>query len=233
MFKKNIYLIIFISLFTGCVEKNPEIISYDLSNYWFNMKSLNDNKTILSKSLISQYNDGVKSDEYEDFTLYKKDKTNVNQIEVYTFFEDINSQNFKAIISEKNADLKYDILKNEINEIYVPENQISNYKRYIKVNDKVIEEKFEGSVFSCRLSNYYEKINVKDKINTFFNKKYSTEDKSYKDVMELLCNDTSVDGEYFIFMAKDIGNIFYMRKDKTQGSLEEAFSILESQTILE
>ena len=34
-------------------------------------------------------------------------------------------------------------------------------------------------------------------------------------------------------MAKDLGNIFYMRKDKTEGNLEEAFSILESQTIIE
>ncbi len=233
MFKKNMYLILTMALFTGCLEKNPEITSYDLSNYWFNMKSLNDNKTILSKSLISQYNDGVKSDEYEDFTVYKKNKTNINQVEVYTFFEDINNQNFKTMFADKNIDLKYDISKNEIIETYVPENQVSNYKRYISINDKVIEENFEGSLFLCTFSNYYENINVKDKINNFFNKKYSMVDKNYKDVMELSCKDSSVDGEYYIFMAKDLGNIFYMRKDKVEGNLEEAFSILENQTILE
>lgn len=233
MFKKNMYLILTMALFTGCLEKNPEITSYDLSNYWFNMKSLNDNKTILSKSLISQYNDGVKSDEYEDFTVYKKNKTNINQVEVYTFFEDINNQNFKTMFADKNIDLKYDISKNEIIETYVPENQVSNYKRYVSINDKVIEENFEGSLFLCTFSNYYENINVKDKINNFFNKKYSIVDKNYKDVMELSCKDSSVDGEYYIFMAKDLGNIFYMRKDKIEGNLEEAFSILENQTILE
>ena len=233
MFKKSIYLLSIFALFTGCVEKNPEITTYDLSNYWFNMKSLNENKTLLSKSLISQYNDGVKSDEYEDFTVYKKNKTNINQIEVYTFFEDINNQNFKTMFADKNVDLKYDISKDGIIETYVPENQVSNYKRYININDKVIEENFEGSLFLCTFSNHYEKINVKDKINNFFNKKYSMVDKNYNNVMELSCKDSSVDGEYYIFMAKDLGNIFYMRKDKTEGNLEEAFSILESQTIIE
>ena len=75
MFKKSIYLVSIFALFTGCVEKNPEITTYDLSNYWFNMKSLNDNKTVLSKSFIEQYDNGVKSDEYKDFTVYKKSKT--------------------------------------------------------------------------------------------------------------------------------------------------------------
>ena len=233
MFKKNICLLSIIALFTGCLEKNPEITTYDLSNYWFNMKSLNENKTLLSKSFIEQYNNGIKSDEYEDFTIYKKSKTDINQIEVYTFFEDINNQNFKKMMSNKNIDLKYNILENKILETYVPENQVSNYKRFISINDKVIEENFEGSLFLCTLSNYYEKINIKDKINNFYNNRYSKDDKIYNDVIEFSCKDSSVDGEYYIFMAKDIGNIFYMRKDKIEGNIEESFSILESQTIIE
>jgi hypothetical protein len=79
MFKKNISLIAILALFTGCIEKNIENQTYDLSNYWFNMKSLNDNKTVLSKSFIEQYDNGVKSDEYTDFTVYKKSKTNIKQ----------------------------------------------------------------------------------------------------------------------------------------------------------
>jgi hypothetical protein len=31
-------------------------------------------------------------------------------------------------------------------------------------------------------------------------------------------------------MAKDIGNIFFMRKDKIEDSVEESFSILDTQT---
>ena len=234
MFKKSIYLVSIFALFTGCVEKNPEIISYDLSNYWFNMKSLNDNKTVLSKSFIEQYDNGVKSDEYTDFTVYKKSKTNINQVEVYTFFEDINNQNFKMMMSDKNIDLKYDISKNEIKENFVPENQISSYKIHISLNDKVIEEKdLDKSIFVCLFSNHYEKMNIKDKINNFYNNRYSKDDKIYNDVIEFSCKDSSIDGEYYIFMAKDIGNIFYMRKDKIEGNIEESFSILESQTIIE
>ena len=74
---------------------------------------------------------------------------------------------------------------------------------------------------------------IKDKINNFYNNRYSKDDKIYNDVIEFSCKDSSVDGEYYIFMAKDIGNIFYMRKDKIEGNIEESFSILESQTIIE
>jgi hypothetical protein len=234
MFKKNIFLISILALFVGCSQKEPSIKTYDLTTYWFNMKSLNDNKILLNKSLIEEYDNGAKSNEYPDFTVYKKSKTDLNQIEVYTFFEDINNQNFKTMMSDKNIDLKYDILKNEIKETFVPENQVSSYKRFINLNDKVIEEKdADESIFVCTFSNYYEKINVKDKINIFFNKKYFNDDKIYNDVMELSCKDSSVNGEYYIFMAKDIGNIFFMRKDKVEGNLEESFSVLESQMIIE
>ena len=234
MFKKNISLISILALFIGCAHKEPNLKTYDLTNYWFNMQSLSDNKTLLNKSLIEQYNDGIKSNEYADFTVYKKNKMDLNQIEVYTFFEDIDNKNLKIMIANKNIDLKYDILKNEIKETFVPENQISNYKRFITINDKVIEEKdLDGGTFICIFSNHYEKINIKDKINSFFNNKYFNEDKIYNNVMELSCKDTFVNGEYHIFMAKDIGNIFFMRKDKIQTSTEESFSILKSQTILD
>ena len=231
MFKKNICLISILALFVGCSQKESSIKTYDLTNYWFNMKSLNNGKTLLSKSLIEEYNNGVKSNEYPDFRVYKKSEADLNQIEVYTFFEDINNQNFKTMMSDKNIDLKYDILKNEIKETFVPENQVSIYKRFINLNDKVIEEKdADESIFVCTFSNYYEKINVKDKINSFFNNKYFNEDKIYNNVMELSCKDTFVNGEYHIFMAKDIGNIFFMRKDKIEDSVEESFSILDTQT---
>jgi hypothetical protein len=233
MFKKNICLISILALFVGCSQKEPSIKTYDLTTYWFNMKSLNDNKTLLNKSLIEQYDDGIKSNEYTDFTVYKKNKIDLNQIEEYTFFEDINEQNFKMIIANKNIDLKYDISKNEIKETFVPENQVSSYKRFININDKVIEEKdADESIFVCIFSNYYEKINIKDKINSFYNKKYFNDDKIYNDVMELSCKDSSVNGEYYIFMAKNIGNIFFMRKDKVEDIIEESFSVLKSQTVV-
>ena len=58
-------------------------------------------------------------------------------------------------------------------------------------------------------------------------------DKNYNNVMELECKDSFVDGEYYIYMAKDIGTIFYMRKDKEDNSVEESFSILENQVIID
>jgi hypothetical protein len=233
MFKKNISLIAILALFTGCIEKNIENQTYDLSNYWFNMKNLSNNKIVLNKNLTQQFNDGNETSKYTDYVVYKKAQES-NQLEQYIFFEDINKQNYKSMLSNRSADLKYNISKNEVKETFVAENQISNYKREIKLNDKVIEEKNDdGSSFGCKFSNYYENLNVKNRINEFFNSKYSALDKSYNNVIELQCKDSFVDGEYYIYMAKDIGTIFYMRNDREDNSLEESFSILESQTIID
>ena len=234
MFKKNICLIAVFALFTGCVQKNVQIETHDLANHWFNTENLNDNKIIFNKNFTEQFNDGKKTSSYIDFKIYKKGKINLNQIEQYSFFEDINKENYKSMISKDNMDLKYNILINEIKESSViDEKQISTYKRNIKINDNVIEESdIDGSSIVCSFSNYYENINTKDKINEFFKAKYSTKDKNYKDVIELSCKDSFV-GEYYIYMAKNIGIVLFMNKDIDDGSLEETYSILDTQTIME
>ena len=234
MFKKNICLIATLALFIGCVQKNVQIETYDLSNHWFNVEKLDNNKIIFNKNFTEQFNDGEKTSSYIDFKIYKKDKTNLNQIEQYSFFEDINKENYKSMISKDNMDLKYNILINEIKESSViDEKQISTYKRNIKINDNVIEESdIDGSSIVCSFSNYYENINTKDKINEFFKAKYSTKDKNYKNVIELSCKDSFV-GEYYIYMAKNIGIVLFMNKDIDDGSLEETYSILDTQTIME
>ena len=234
MFKKNICLIATLALFIGCVQKNVQIETYDLSNHWFNVEKLDNNKIIFNKNFTEQFNDGEKTSSYIDFKIYKKDKTNLNQIEQYSFFEDINKENYKSMISKDNMDLKYNILINEIKESSViDEKQISTYKRNIKINDNVIEESdIDGSSIVCLFSNYYENINTKDKINEFFKAKYSTKDKNYKNVIELSCKDSFV-GEYYIYMAKNIGIVLFMNKDIDDGSLEETYSILDTQTIME
>lgn len=235
MFKKSIYTIAVLALFSGCAQKDVSVGSYDLANHWFNVKSLNDNKVVLNKNFTEQYNDGHKTSSYADFNVYKKSKTNLNEMEKYTFFEDINKQNYKTMLSSKDADLKYSILPNEIKENFIiDEKQISSYKRNLKINDIVIKENdIDGSTLLCKFSNYYESMNTKDKINDFFKTKYSTKDKNYNNVMELSCKDSFVDGEYIIFMAKDTGIVLFMRKDIDDGSVEESFSILDSQTVME
>lgn len=235
MFKKNICVIAVLALFTGCVQKDFSMNSYDLSNHWFNVKSLNDNKIVLNKNFTEQYNDGSRTSAYTDFNLYKKSNIDLNQVEQYTFFEDINKQNYKTMLSSKSVDLKYNIFQNEIKEkFYVDEQQISSYKRNIRIKDKVIEENdIDGNMLICTFSNYYENMSIKDKINEFFKSKYSVKNKDYKNVIELSCQDSYVDGEYHIYMAKDIGIVLFMRKDKDDGSLEESFSILDTQTILD
>lgn len=234
MFKKNICLIAILALFTGCVQKNVQIETHDLANHWFNTENLNNNKIIFNKNFTEQFNDGKKTSSYIDFKIYKKGKINLNQIEQYSFFEDTNKENYKSLISKDNMDLTYNILINEIKESSViDEKQISTYKRNIKINDNVIEESdIDGSSIVCSFSNYYENINTKDKINEFFKAKYSTKDKNYKNVIELSCKDSFV-GEYYIYMAKNIGIVLFMNKDIDDGSLEETYSILDTQTIME
>ena len=234
MFKKNICAIAVLALFTGCVQKDLSMNNYDLANHWFSIKNLNDNKIVLNKNFTEQYNDGSKTSAYTDFNLYKKSNID-NQLEQYTFFEDINKDNYKTMISNKNVDLKYNILPNEIKESFVmDEKQISSYKRNIKIKDKIIEESdIDGNVLTCIFSSYYEKMSIKDKVNEFFKSKYSTKDKNYNNVLELSCKDSYVDGEYHIYLAKDIGTVLFMRKDMDDGSLEESFSVLDTQTILD
>ncbi|MDZ7818532.1 MAG: hypothetical protein U5K55_07910 [Aliarcobacter sp.] len=76
-------------------------------------------------------------------------------------------------------------------------------------------------------------MNIKDKINVYFKSKYFIKDKNYNNVLELSCKDSFVEGEYYIYMAKDIGTILFMGKDEEDGSLVETFSILDTQTILD
>ena len=235
MFKKSIYAITVLTLFTACSQKDLSVNSYDLATYWFNVKSLNDNKVILNKNVTEQYNDGHKTSSYVDFNVYKKNKTDLNQIEKYSFFEDINKENYKLMISNKSVNLKYNIFVNEIKENFeVDPKQISSYKRNIKINDNIIEDKdIDGNELVCSFSNYYENINIKDKINVYFKSKYFTKDKNYNNVVEVLCKDSFIKDEYYIFMAKDIGTILFMGKDEEDGSLVETYSILDTQTILD
>ena len=58
MFKKNICLIAILALFTGCVQKNVQNETYDLSNHWFNVEKLDNNKIIFNKNFTEQFNDG-------------------------------------------------------------------------------------------------------------------------------------------------------------------------------
>ena len=235
MFKKSIYAITVLSLFTACSQKDLSVNSYDLASHWFNVKSLNDNKVVLNKNFTEQYNDGHKTSSYIDFNVYKKSKTDLNQIEKYSFFEDINKENYKLMISNKSVDLKYNIFANEIKENFeIDAKQISSYKRNIKINDKIIEDKdIDGNELVCSFSNYYENINIKDKINVYFKSKYFTKDKNYNNVVEVLCKDSFIKDEYYIFMAKDIGTILFMGKDEEDGSLVGTYSILDTQTILD
>jgi|GEM_PF-4904932 len=235
MFKKSIYAITVLTLFTACAQKDVSVNSYDLATHWFNIKSLNDNKVVINKNFTEQYNDGHKTSSYVDFNVYKKNKADLNQIEKYSFFEDINKENYKSMISNKSVDLKYNIFENEIKKNFeINKKQITSYKRNIKINDKVIEERdVDGKKLVCTFTNYYETMNIKDKINAYFNSKYFTKDINYDNVLEVLCKDSFVEGEYYIYMAKDIGTILFMRKDKDDGSSEDTYSILDTQTIVE
>jgi hypothetical protein len=235
MFKKSICTISILALFTGCAQKDVSVNGYDLATHWFNIKSLNDNKVVINKNFTEQYNDGHKTSSYVDFNVYKKNKADLNQIEKYSFFEDINKENYKTMISNESVNLKYNIFENEIKKNFeLNKKQITNYKRNIKINDKVIEERdIDGKKLVCTFTNYYKSMNIKDKINTYFNSKYFTKDINYDNVVEVLCKDSFVEGEYYIYMAKDIGTILFMKKDKDDGSSEDTFSILDTQTIVE
>ena len=235
MFKKSIYAITVLTLFTACAEKNDNVDTYDLSTHWFNMKSLDNNKVVINKNYTEQYNNGNKTSSYVDFNVYKKNKTGIYQIEKYSFFEDINKENYKSMLLDKNVDLKYNISQNDINEEFeLDKKQVSSYKKDIKINDKVIDEvDIDGNILVCTFTNYHKNINVKDKINTYFKAEYFAKDKNYNDVVELSCKDSFMENEYHIYMAKNMGTILFMGIGEEDGSVVDTFSILDTQTILD
>ena len=235
MFKKSICTIAVLSLFTACAEKNDNVDTYDLSTHWFNMKSLDNNKVVINKNYTEQYNNGNKTSNYADFNVYRKNKTGLFQIEKYSFFEDINKENYKSMLLDKNVDLKYNISQNDINEEFeLDKKQVSSYKKDIKINDKVIDEvDIDGNILVCTFTNYHKNINVKDKINTYFKAEYFAKDKNYNDVVELSCKDSFMENEYHIYMAKNMGTILFMGIGEEDGSVVDTFSILDTQTILD
>ena len=235
MFKKSICTIAVLSLFTACAEKNDNVDTYDLSTHWFNMKSLDNNKVVINKNYTEQYNNGNKTSSYVDFNVYKKNKTDIYQIEKYSFFEDINKENYKSMLLDKNVDLKYNISQNDINEEFeLDKKQVSSYKKDIKINDKVLDEvDIDGKILVCTFTNDHKKINVKDKINTYFKAEYFAKDKNYNDVVELSCKDSFMENEYHIYMAKNMGTILFMGIGEEDGSVVDTFSILDTQTILD
>ena len=235
MFKKSICTIAVLSLFTACAEKNDNVDTYDLSTHWFNMKSLDNNKVVINKNYTEQYNNGNKTSSYVDFNVYKKNKTGIYQIEKYSFFEDINKENYKSMLLDKNVDLKYNISQNDINEEFeLDKKQVSSYKKDIKINDKVIDEvDIDGNILVCTFTNYHKNINFKDKINTYFKAEYFAKDKNYNDVVELSCKDSFMENEYHIYMAKNMGTILFMGIGEEDGSVVDTFSILDTQTILD
>ena len=235
MFKKSICTIAVLSLFTACAEKNDNVDTYDLSTHWFNMKSLDNNKVVINKNYTEQYNNGNKTSSYVDFNVYKKNKTGIYQLEKYCFFEDINKENYKSMLLDKNVDLKYNISQNDINEEFeLDKKQVSSYKKDIKINDKVIDEvDIDGNILVCTFTNYHKNINVKDKINTYFKAEYFAKDKNYNDVVELSCKDSFMENEYHIYMAKNMGTILFMGIGEEDGSVVDTFSILDTQTILD
>ena len=235
MFKKSICTIAVLSLFTACAEKNVNVDTYDLSTHWFNLKSLNDNKVVINKNYTEQYNNGNKTSSYADFNVYRKNKTGVYQIEKYSFFEDINKENYNSMLLDKNVDLKYNISQNEIKEEFeLDKEQVSSYKKNIKINDKIIDEvDIDGNVLVCTFTNYYKSMNIKDKINAYFKANYFTKDKNYNDVVELSCKNSFMENEYYIYKAKDIGTILFMGIGEEDGSVVNTFSILDTQTILD
>ena len=235
MFKKSICTIAVLSLFTACAEKNDNVDTYDLSTHWFNMKSLDNNKVVINKNYTEQYNNGNKTSSYVDFNVYKKNKKGIYQIEKYSFFEDINKENYKSMLLDKNVDLKYNISQNDINEEFeLDKKQVSSYKKDIKINDKVIDEvDIDGNILVCTFTNYHKNINVKDKINTYFKAEYFAKDKNYNDVVELSCKDSFMENEYHIYMAKNMGTILFMGIGEEDGSVVDTFSILDTQTILD
>ena len=235
MLKISICTIAVLSLFTACAEKNDNVDTYDLSTHWFNMKSLDNNKVVINKNYTEQYNNGNKTSSYVDFNVYKKNKTGIYQIEKYSFFEDINKENYKSMLLDKNVDLKYNISQNDINEEFeLDKKQVSSYKKDIKINDKVIDEvDIDGNILVCTFTNYHKNINVKDKINTYFKAEYFAKDKNYNDVVELSCKDSFMENEYHIYMAKNMGTILFMGIGEEDGSVVDTFSILDTQTILD
>ncbi|BAK73788.1 hypothetical protein [Arcobacter sp. L] len=240
MFKKeSLILSCSVLLFVGCGgggggSSTPTIQKYDLYSYSLNPSVLSEDKISVENNTFTIYADNVQTIKYVDATVYNKNSS--NKINEYEFHNNTIStiDQYNQLIASKTVFAEFEILTDVIKYTYFYDNSVEVITRNVAIGEKIISETdTDGSVWTCNLNKHYDTINVKDTINSFFGKEYSTSTKTYNDVIEEICVDSVSDEVLHSFLAKDIGLIFQLNTETlTTGVKEERFLVVDSHVLL-
>ena len=231
-------LVLTATIFTGCGGGGggSSSTSYDFYSYLVNPEILTNDKVVSAKYHDVRYLDGVQKYYDYDNSLYQK--YDDDSIEEYYYMTSsiTNTTEYYNNISSQIPSSQYDISDTKMVEIDLYDSSQFDIKRIISIGDKISENITDtGSTFTCNFSKHYDSINIKDTIESFYNTtSYASIDKTYSDVLELICTDSLTDEENYVYFSKNIGLIFGMYNETTtSGEKENLISFLSSYYVID
>jgi hypothetical protein len=232
-------LVLTATIFTGCGGGgggSSTTTSYDFYSYLVNPEILTNDKVVSAKYHDVTYLDGVQDSTSTDNILSQK--YDDNSIEEYYYMTSsiTNTTEYYNNISSQIASSQYDISGTKIVEIDLYDSSQYDIKRIISIGDKISENITNtGSTYTCNFSKHYDSINIKDTIESFYNTtSYASIDKTYSDVLELICTDSLTDEENYVYFSKNIGLIFGMYNEtETSGEKENFIKFLTSYYVID
>ena len=232
-------LVLIATIFTGCGGGgggSSTTTSYDFYSYLVNPEILTSDKVVSAIYHDVTYLDGVQKYYDYDNSLYQK--YDDDSIEEYYYMTSsiTNTTEYYNNISSQIPSSQYDISDTKMVEIDLYDSSQFDIKRIISIGDKISENITDtGSTFTCNFSKHYDSINIKDTIESFYNTtSYASIDKTYSDVLELICTDSLTDEENYIYFSKNKGFIFGMYNETTtSGEKENLISFLSSYYVID
>jgi hypothetical protein len=203
-------LILTAAIFTGCGGGGgSSSTTYDLYSYLVNPEILTNDKVVSTSHHYVEYLDGVENFSTDDHTLHQK--YDDDSVEEYLYSSSFisNTTEYNNNIGSMTPDYQLDISDTKLIDTYLAGSIDYKLKRVLSIGDIISSETTDtGSTDTCNLSKHYESINIKDRIESFYNTtSYSSIDKTYNDVIEIICTDSFTNEEDYTYHAKNKGLI--------------------------
>ncbi len=231
-------LVLTAAIFTGCGGGGggSSSTTYDMYSYLVNPEILTNDKVVSISHHYVEYLDGVESFSTDDHTLHQK--YDDDSIEEYLSSPSFisNTTEYNNNIGSMTPDYQLDISDTKIIETYLAGSIDYELKRVLSIGDMIYSElTYTGSTYTCNLSKHYESINIKDRIESFYNTtSYSSIDKTYNDVIEMICTDSFTNEENYTYYAKNKGLILEMYDiNLTSGVKEHTMTYMTKNLVID
>jgi len=207
-------LVLTATIFTGCGGGGggSSSTTYDLYSYLVNPEILTNDKVVSTSHHYVEYLDGVENFSSDDHSLYQKyDDDSIEEYDYASLFIS-NTTDYYNNVGSMTPDYQLDISDTKLIDTYLAGSIDYELKRVLSIGDIITSVSTNtGSTYTCNLSKHYESINIKDRIDSFYNTtSYSSIDKTYNDVIEMICTDSFTNEEDYTYYAKNKGVILEM-----------------------